>query len=95
MSLYSQAFPIAHRAQAVLLLLAGLGVRMTDDLETLGLGAGEVRNDPAGRNVVIGVVGLVLVIGALVPLTIGALYVGSLVFAGITSLLNGAPLGGL
>jgi hypothetical protein len=68
---------------------------MTDDLEALGLGAGEVRQDSAGRNVLIGVVGLVLVIGALVPLTIGALYVGSLVFAGIASLLNGSALGGL
>ncbi len=66
---------------------------MTNDLETLGLGAGEVRKDSAGRNVLIGVVGLVLAIGALVPLTIGALYVGSLVFAGIASLLNRAALG--
>lgn len=68
---------------------------MTDDLETLGLGAGEVRQDSAGRNVLIGVVGLVLATAALVPLTIGALYVGSLVFSGIASLLERAALGSL
>lgn len=68
---------------------------MTDDLETLGLGAGEVRHDSAGRNVLIGVVGLVLATAALVPLTIGALYVGSFVFSGIASLLDRAALGGL
>lgn len=64
---------------------------MDDDLNTLGVEAGEVRPDSAGRNVLIGVIGLVLVIGALVPLTIGAFWVGSFVYAGVLSLLNGAP----
>ena len=64
---------------------------MSDDLNTLGVEAGEVKPDSPGRNVLIGVIGLVLVIGALVPLTIGAFWVGSIVYAGVVSLLNGAP----
>jgi hypothetical protein len=64
---------------------------MSDDLNTLGIEAGEVRPDSAGRNVLIGVIGLVLVIGALIPLTIGAFWVGSLVYASVLSLLNGTP----
>ncbi len=64
---------------------------MSDDLNTLGIEAGEVRPDSAGRNVLIGVIGLVLVIGALIPLTIGAFWVGSLVYASVLSFLNGTP----
>jgi hypothetical protein len=64
---------------------------MSDDLNALGVEAGEVRPDSAGRNVLIAIVGLVLAIGALVPLTIGAFWVGSFVYAGVLSLLNGAP----
>jgi hypothetical protein len=64
---------------------------MSDDLNTLGVEAGEVRPDSPGRNVLIGVIGLVLVIGALIPLTIGAFWVGSFVYASVLSLLNGAP----
>ena len=63
---------------------------MTDDLDTLGIEADEVRPDSAGRNVLIAVVGIAIVIGALIPLTIGALYVGSFAFAGIASFLDGA-----
>jgi hypothetical protein len=65
---------------------------MSDDLNTLGVEAGEVKPDSPGRNVLIGVIGRVLVIGALVPLTIGAFWVGSFVYAGVLSLLNGAPV---
>jgi len=64
---------------------------MTDDLDTLGVEADDVRPDSAGRNVLIAGIGLALVIGALIPLTIGALYVGSFVFAGIASLVDGGP----
>jgi len=65
---------------------------MSDDLSSLGVEAGDVRPDSAGRNVLIGVIGLVLVIGALIPLTIGAIWVGSFVYASVVSLLNGAPV---
>jgi hypothetical protein len=61
-----------------------------DDLDTLGVEADEVRPDSAGRNVLIAVVGLALVIGALIPLTIGALYLGSFLWVGIASLLDGS-----
>lgn len=64
---------------------------MSDDLDTLGVEAGEVQHDSAGRNVLIGAVGLVLVIGALIPLMIGAFWVGSFVYASVLSLLNGTP----
>ncbi|MFC5789356.1 hypothetical protein EDM22_05205 [Agromyces tardus] len=60
------------------------------DLDTLGVEADEVRPDSAGRNVLIAVVGLALVIGALIPLTIGALYLGSFLWVGIASLLDGS-----
>ena len=62
---------------------------MTDDLDTLGVAADDVRPESAGRNVLIAVVGIAIVIGALIPLTIGALYIGSFAFAGIASLLDG------
>jgi hypothetical protein len=75
-----------------LLVWAALGVRMTEDLDSLGVEAGDVRPDSTGRNVVIGVIGLLLVIGALVPLTIGAIWVGSLVYAGVVSFVNGSPV---
>ena len=60
------------------------------DLDTLGVEADEVRPDSAGRNVLIAVVGLALVIGALIPLTIGALYLCSFLWVGIASLLDGS-----
>ena len=75
-----------------LLVWATLGVRMTDDLDSLGVEADDVRPDSTGRNVAIGVIGLLLVIGALVPLTIGAIWVGSLVYAGVVSFVNGSPV---
>ena len=64
---------------------------MTDDLDSLGVEAADVRPDSTRRNVLIGVIGLLLVIGGLVPLTIGAFWVGSIVYAGIVSFLGGAP----
>ena len=62
---------------------------MTDDLDRLGVQADEVRHDSAGRNVLIGVIGLILAIGALIPLTIGAVWVGSIVYAGVVALVAG------
>ena len=64
---------------------------MTDDLDTLGVEADEVQPDSAGRNVVIGVIGIVLVIAALIPLTYGAIWVGTIVYASVVSFLSGAP----
>lgn len=66
-----------------------------DDLDTLGVEADEVRPDSAGRNVLIAVIGLALVIGALIPLTIGALYVGSFLFASVTAFVDGTGGGSL
>ena len=66
-----------------------------DDLDTLGVEADEVRPDSAGRNVLIAVIGLALVIGALIPLTIGALYVGSFLFASVTAFVEGTGGGSL
>ena len=79
------------RARRRLLGLAALEVGMPDDLDRLGVEADEVRHDSAGRNVLIGVIGLILVIGALIPLAIGAVWVGTFVYAGVVSLLDAAP----
>ncbi|MGR0221861.1 hypothetical protein [Agromyces sp. ZXT2-6] len=62
----------------------------TDGLGSLGVEAVEVR-DSVGRNVVIAVIGLVLVMAALVPLLYGALWVGSIVYAAVVSFLTGGP----
>ena len=64
---------------------------MSDEFDSLGVEASEVRRDSAGRNVVIAVIGLVLVIAALIPLTYGAIWVGSIVYAGVVSVLTGGP----
>ncbi len=66
---------------------------MTNELDTLGVEEHEVRPDSIGRNVLIGVIGLAVVTAALIPLTIGALYIGSLVVAGAASLLDGPSVG--
>jgi len=70
-------------------MTAALGVRMTNELDTLGVEEHEVRPDSPGRNVLIGVIGLVLVIAALIPLSYGAVWVGSAVYAGVVALVNG------
>ena len=70
---------------------AHLGVHMSDELDKLGVEATEVRRDSAGRNVVIAVIGLVLVVAALIPLTYAAIWVGSVVYAGVVSFLTGGP----
>ena len=62
---------------------------MTDDLDTLGVEADEVQPDSAGRNVLIGVIGVVLVIAALIPITYGAIWVGTIVYASVASFLSG------
>jgi len=64
---------------------------MSDELDKLGVEATEVRRDSAGRNVVIAVIGLVLVVAALIPLTYAAIWVGSVVYAGVVSFLTGGP----
>jgi hypothetical protein len=64
---------------------------MTDDLDQLGVEADDVQPDSAGRNVLIGVIGVVLVIGALIPLTYGAIWVGTIVYASVVSFLSGGP----
>ncbi len=62
---------------------------MTNDLDTLGVEEHEVGPDSAGRNVLIGVVGLALVIAALIPLSYGAVWVGSAVYAAVVALVTG------
>lgn len=69
--------------------MIGLGVHMTNELDTLGVEEHEVRPDSTGRNVLIGVIGLVLVVAALIPLTYGAIWVGSAVYAGVVALVSG------
>ena len=62
---------------------------MTDDPDTLGVEADEVQPDSTGRNVLIGVIGVILVIAALIPLTYGAIWVGTIVYASVVSFLSG------
>ena len=65
---------------------------MTDDLDTLGVQADEVQPDSPGRNVLIGVIGIVLVIAALIPLAYGAVWVGTIVYVAVAPLFfGGAP----
>ena len=78
-------------ADTRLLGWADLGVHMTDELDTLGVEATDVRPDSAGRNVLIAVIGLVLAVAALIPLTWGAIWVGSIVYAGIVAFFSGGP----
>jgi hypothetical protein len=62
---------------------------MTDDLDALGVEADEVQPDSPGRNVLIGVIGIVLVIAALIPVAYGAVWVGTIVWAGVVTFLSG------
>ena len=64
---------------------------MPDELHELGVEETEVRRDSAGRNVLIAGIGLVLVIAALIPLTYAAIWVGSVVYAGIVAFFTGGP----
>ena len=65
----------------------------SDDLDTLGVHAVEVREYSPGRNIAIAVVGLVLVMAALVPLAYGAVWAGSIVYAAVLSFLTGGTGG--
>ena len=78
-------------ADTRLLWWADLGVHMSDDLDALGVEATEVRHDSAGRNVLIAVIGLVLAVAALIPLTWGAIWIGSIVYAGVVAFFTGGP----
>ena len=78
-------------ADTRLLWWADLGVHMSDDLDRLGVEATEVRHDSAGRNVLIAVIGLVLAVAALIPLTWGAIWIGSIVYAGVVAFFTGGP----
>ena len=60
-----------------------------DDGTITGVEAEEVQPESTGRNVAIGVVGIVIVLAALIPISIGALYVGSLVYASVVAFLSG------
>ena len=64
---------------------------MSDELDQLGVEETDVRRDSAGRNVVIAVIGLVLLVAALIPLTYGAIWVGSVVYAGVVAFVTGGP----
>ena len=61
----------------------------SDDLDSLGVRAVEVREVSPGRNLAIAVIGLVLVMAALVPLAYGAVWAGSIVYAAVLSFLTG------
>jgi hypothetical protein len=76
-------------ADARLLWWADLGVHMSDEFDTLGVEPTEVRPDSAGRNVLIAVIGLVLAVAALIPLTWGAIWIGSIVYAGVVAFFTG------
>ena len=76
-------------ADTRLLWWADLGVHMSDEFDTLGVEATEVRHDSAGRNVLIAVIGLVLAVAALIPLTWGAIWIGSIVYAGVVAFFTG------
>ena len=56
---------------------------------TEALAADEVEPDSTPKNIVIAVVGILLVIAALIPITYAALTIGSVVFASLSSMLNG------
>jgi hypothetical protein len=62
---------------------------MSDEFDRLGVEASDVRRDSPGRNVLIAVVGLVLLVAALIPLTWGAIWVGSIVYAGVVAFFGG------
>ena len=67
------------------------GCTCPTNLDTLGVEATEVRHDSAGRNVLIAVIGLVLAVAALIPLTWGAIWIGSIVYAGVVAFFTGGP----
>lgn len=65
------------------------------DVETVGIealdaGMREVPEQPVGRNLAIGVGGILIVIAALVPVAAAAVYVGGFMIAGAISLAQGA-----
>jgi hypothetical protein len=63
----------------------------SDDLDALGVEAVDVREYSPGRNVVIAVIGLGLVVAALVPFAYGAVWAGSIVYAAVLAFLTGGP----
>lgn len=65
----------------------------SDDLDSLGVHAVEVREFSPGRDLAIAAIGLVLVVAALVPLAYGAVWAGSIVYAAVLSFLTGGPDG--
>ncbi len=68
-------------------------VRERNEELAVALAVGEVEPESTSKNIVIAVVGILVVIAALIPVTYFALTIGSVVFAGVTSLLNSTPFG--
>ncbi|HEY1106363.1 MAG TPA: hypothetical protein VGE78_09455 [Agromyces sp.] len=64
-----------------------------DGIHELGLETREVRAESTGRNVAIGVGGILLVIAAAIPLTWGVLTVGTAAYALVTGMLAQSGIG--
>lgn len=65
----------------------------TDDELAEALAPDEVEPESTPKNIVIAVVGILVVIAALIPITYAALTIGSVVFASLSSFLNGGAAG--
>lgn len=66
---------------------------MPEDLDAIGVETTDVAPDSTTLNVVIGVVGLIFLVAALIPLTAGALWVGSIAFAAGRAIFGDGSLG--
>ncbi|MCD5344975.1 hypothetical protein PX701_09460 [Agromyces sp. H3Y2-19a] len=61
-----------------------------DGIDEFGLEATEVRAESTGRDIAIGVGGILVVIAAAIPLTWGVLTVGTAAYALVSGMLAGA-----
>ncbi|MDQ0894576.1 hypothetical protein [Agromyces ramosus] len=64
-----------------------------DDELAEALAPDEVEPESTPKNIVIAVVGILVVIAALIPITYAALTIGSVVFASLSSFLSGGAAG--
>ena len=61
-------------------------------IEELGLTTSEVRPESTGRDIAIGVGGILMVIAAAIPITWGLLTVGTMAYALVSGFLTGQAL---
>jgi len=71
---------------------AGRATGADDELPD-ALAPDEVEPESTPKNIIIAVVGILVVIAALIPITYAALTIGSVVFASLSSFLDGAAAG--